>query len=559
MAAGPKFTFRKHASIGAGAAEDDGRFLAACFVDTGDVSPLLDCDDPRRLILGRTGTGKSALLAHIRDATNALELNPHVLAFNHITNSTVLQFFMTAGVKLDLFFRLLWRHAFTVELLKWKYHINSEEESRSVFSRLWGLFAQDRSKQRALDYISQWGDKFWETTEYRIKELTTKIEDDLQGSIRTIIPPTDLSALAASKLSEEQKFEIVQRGQTIINSIQMKELTNVLKFLAEDVFSDPRQQVYVCIDRLDENWVDDQFRYFLIRSLIETIRDFFQVRNVKLIAVLRTDLLEQVFRLTRDSGFQEEKYRSLYLLIRWSSNQLLELLDRRIDYLVKQTYTKAPVTHKDLIAFKISKHPAIEYMLARTSMRPRELIEFFNCCIASAEGRATITKEVLFNAEGLYSKYRLRSLQDEWITEYPELIDFTYLLKKQPPSFSVDSLDLEQIADFCLSYALDNFDRSGPLSAAARAVAENRSQVEDFLRCLFYVFYRTGLVGLKNSSFEPTQWAFSQGSIVTLSSVRLTSRITVHPMYYRVLGISGKGSDQHESLAELQVNTADSK
>src|ERR1017187_8673455 len=102
--------------------------------------------------------------------------------------------------------------------------------------------------------------------------------------------------------------------------------------------SRPRQFGYVPVDRLDENWVDDQFRYLLIRSLIETTRDFFQVQNVKIIVVLRTDLLEHVLRLTRDSGFQEEKYRSLYLKIRSSKDQVIELSNKRIAHVVKDTY-----------------------------------------------------------------------------------------------------------------------------------------------------------------------------------------------------------------------------
>jgi hypothetical protein len=44
------FTFRKHASIGAAAAEEDGKFRAECFVDNGDLDSLLDCSDRRRII-----------------------------------------------------------------------------------------------------------------------------------------------------------------------------------------------------------------------------------------------------------------------------------------------------------------------------------------------------------------------------------------------------------------------------------------------------------------------------------------------------------------------------
>jgi hypothetical protein len=112
-----RFTFRKHASIGAAAAEEDAKFLTECFIDNGDVEPLIDCSDRRRIVLGRTGAGKSALLRKLIDETNAIVINPETLSFNYLTNSTVLQFFLEAGVKLDLFFKLLWRHVFTVELL----------------------------------------------------------------------------------------------------------------------------------------------------------------------------------------------------------------------------------------------------------------------------------------------------------------------------------------------------------------------------------------------------------------------------------------------------------
>lgn len=60
-----KFKFRRHGTIGAAAAEEDERFLTACFINTGDLDTLLDCENPRRIILGRTGTGKTALLNRV--------------------------------------------------------------------------------------------------------------------------------------------------------------------------------------------------------------------------------------------------------------------------------------------------------------------------------------------------------------------------------------------------------------------------------------------------------------------------------------------------------------
>jgi hypothetical protein len=236
MISSDKFTFRKHASIGAAAAEEDTKFLSECFVDNGDLEPLADCRDRRRIILGRTGAGKSALLRRLIDETNAIVINPEILSFNYLTNSTILRLFLEAGVKLDLFFKLLWRHVFTVELLKTRYALKTHTDTTSFLERMKTMLIRDRHKERAVNYLLQWGDQFWEDTEYRIKEITHRIEEELKASIGGKIPIAELRAGGAAKLSQEEKLEVVQRGKSVINSIQMRELTDVLRFLNEDVF-----------------------------------------------------------------------------------------------------------------------------------------------------------------------------------------------------------------------------------------------------------------------------------------------------------------------------------
>lgn len=429
-----RFTFRKHASIGAAAAEEDKKFLSACFIDNGDLELLLDCADRRRIILGRTGTGKSALLAKLSEDADAIVINPETLSFNYLANSTILQFFLEAGVKLDLFFKLLWRHVFTVELIRKRYNLTNRPTTQSFIERLQSkLGIGDAHKQRAMDYLLKWGDEFWQETEYRIRDITKRIEEGLEGSVQGFPYITGFKAGAAKKLTEEERGEIIQRGKTVINNIQMRELTDVLAFLNDEVFTDAQHPLYICIDRLDENWIDDSFRYLLIRSLIETIRDFLQVRHVKIVAALRTDLIERVFRFTRDPGFQEEKYRSLYLSLRWTESQLLEVLDKRVNHLVQQTYTKQSVGYKDLLPTKMDGSTSTgTYLINRTLMRPRDLIEFFNSIIEPAAGKPTITKEMIRDGEGVYSKNRLRSLQDEWISDYPSLVDCAVLLKQRP-------------------------------------------------------------------------------------------------------------------------------
>ncbi len=479
------------------------------------------------------------------DETGGVLIHPESLAFNYLTNSSILQFFLGAGVKLDLFFRLLWRHVFTIELLKKRYDLGYSWEKQSFLDRIGALVTRDTNKEKAIQYLLQWSDQFWENAEYRIKEIVHKVEKDLTASVKGKFNFADFGADRASKLSDEEKVEVVQRGMNVINSIQMKELTDVLTFLNEDVFADEKQKYFVCIDRLDENWVDDNFRYLLIRSLIETIRDFLQVRNVKIVTVLRTDLIERVFKFTRDPGFQEEKYRSLYLNIRWTESQLLEVLDKRVDFMVRQTYTKKPVRYTDILPSRLGREGSgAEYLISRTLMRPRDLIEFFNSVLEHAPGKPAVTKEMILDGEGVYSKLRMRSLQDEWQADYPTLIAASALLKKRPSSFRLNAISQEETEEFCLNLSIAVRPANASLDlpiTQARGVVEGIVSWEIFLCSLIHIFYITGLVGLKTDAFESYQWSNEGPSTIVADTISLDTGVSIHPMFYRVLGVKPAG------------------
>jgi hypothetical protein len=118
MAKPDKFKFKKLDSIGSADAEEDENFLRDCFIDTGDLEALGKMNDPRRIVVGRTGAGKSALLLRLAGSQDrVISVRPESLALAYISNSTILQFLSDLGIKLDIFFKLLWRHVFTVEIL----------------------------------------------------------------------------------------------------------------------------------------------------------------------------------------------------------------------------------------------------------------------------------------------------------------------------------------------------------------------------------------------------------------------------------------------------------
>jgi hypothetical protein len=531
-----KFRFRKLDTIGAADAEEDSTFLKECFVDMGDLSALREFSDPRRIVVGRTGSGKTALLSRLKDVEkHVIEVRPENLALAYISNSNILNFFIEIGVRLDVFFKLLWRHVFAVEILKEHFHIITEDENSSFMMKVKSIF-KDKKDEKALEYLETWGKSFWLETEYRIKEVTQKIEDDLQASAKSQFPGISFTAGAASKLTEEQKSEIVQRAQHVVNNVQIRQLSDIID-LIDRVLTDPQKKYFIVIDKLDENWIEDRLRFRLVRALIESVRDFRKVGCVKIVVCIRYDLLRRVFRVTRDAGFQEEKYDSLYLKLHWTRGHLANLLDQRINYLVKQRYTNNEVTHKDILPKSIQKQDAFDYILDRTFMRPRDIIAFFNQCIQQSIDSPIILPKTIQNAEHEYSHARFRSLGDEWFADYPNLLDFAIILKAKSSRFAISDVPNDECERFCLNIATNKNGHVDSLSESAYSVATGELKTDEFKKNLFHIFYRVGLVGLKLEAFEEYIWSFNLARSVAISEITTETKVSIHPMFRRVLGI----------------------
>lgn len=536
-----EFRFHKRDSIGAADALDDIEMLKKCFVDTGDISRLKDFRDNHSIVLGRTGTGKTALLETIAaDSPHIIKIAPDALALNHISNSTVIHFFEEAGLNLDPFYKLLWRHVITIELFQTHFDLDSEEGKKSWIAQMKERFSKqsknDVKRRKALEYLNEWGGRFWEDTEHRVREVTSRIEKGLTSSIGARAKLLEASSEEVKKLSEEVRSEIVQLGQKAVNDAQVQELAEILN-LVNELFDDPQQQYFIVIDRLDENWVEDRIRYKLIMALIETCRDFCRIENVKLLIALRRDLLDRVFRLTEPSAQQREKYEFMELPLRWSRTDLLKILDTRISELVTSRSRGKHLTHRDLLPKDIKGTPIGDYLYLH-ARRPRDIIRLFNACIARAEGGSKVTLSQFREAMGDYSRSRLQALYDEWKLDYPHLSHFTELLQGRPESCKLDTFDLEIVGEACLELMVRNPQPIGLLHIAAREVVDSLRTPEDFLRSLALVFYKIGLVGIKLHTHEKTTWIDDDGRTISAAEITPQCSVVVQPSYHRALGIT---------------------
>ena len=76
---------RKGLKLGELDAEADKDLLLSCFIDTGELSRLMSVDDPAAIVLGRTGSGKSALLLKINEtAEHSVFLDPNDISIRFL-------------------------------------------------------------------------------------------------------------------------------------------------------------------------------------------------------------------------------------------------------------------------------------------------------------------------------------------------------------------------------------------------------------------------------------------------------------------------------------------
>lgn len=296
-------------TIGSISAESDDEYLFECFVDHPAVTSCQSIKSPGMIVAGRTGSGKTAIIRYIdENAEHATVIEPEAMSLSYVSNSDILRFVQAIGGDLDLLFLALWKHVLCIEFIRLRYNVTSEEKSRSIFSALWERFTKDQRKQKSLQYLRDWEGKFWTTMDQNIKEITEKYETKLQAELGGEVSKFKARGQYDKQISSEKKSELVARARKSINAEQVSELAGVIDMLADVSTEDNMGKYYILIDKLDERWVDDSIRFKLIRALIESLKSFRRIPNLKILVALRSDILERVVQETGDIEFQREKF-----------------------------------------------------------------------------------------------------------------------------------------------------------------------------------------------------------------------------------------------------------
>jgi len=531
--------FSATSRIGNISAEADEEFLFKCFVDVAALSELRQADSPKMLLLGSTGSGKTAIIRKIeRDSESSSLIQLDEMALDYLGNSDVIQFLISIEVNLDLFFQALWKHVILIEFIRIKSQVSDESKSRFIFSQIFNSFSKDQRKQRGLDYLQKWESKFWISMDENIRQITQRLEESVNAELGVEVQKFNTRAGYARTLGAEKKSQLQRVARKFAAPELLSDLAKVIDTLAEH--GPKTQPSYILIDRLDENWIDPSIKYPLIRALIESVKSLLRISDLKTVVALRSDLLEKVIIETREAGFQSEKYDDYIIRLRWDSRLLKKLVNDRINFMFRWKYNKQNVTFEDIFSEKVSNTGSpFSAIIEKSLLRPRDVINFVNMCLEASEGKTSVSRKAFTRAERDYSANRLTAMIEEWQNAIVGAGGLVELLKGKRSSFP--------LSEFCTSKLLDDLVGKYPENADRnkdelwRLVDDATSKsVEPFdLACaLFDRLHLMGAVGVKYDSDLPYQYFYQTQKPLPTSHLNEHTKIRIHPMLHSALGVN---------------------
>ncbi len=513
-----QIVFKRDMNIGTISAESDQEFLLNCFIETPEYSEILDFQNKKSILLGRTGSGKTALLNQIqKDVDFYIEIKPDTFAMQYITNVPFVVKLKREGVNLDIFYKFLWLHEIISQIIKKYFAYNRRNFLDELSEKV-----SDRGRIHELKrYLNEYDGVFFD------EGSTEKITKDIEKNVSAMLG-SDIANLKGS-LTESQKKEIQTKASQYINKKQINQLKNIITLFKEYFSSNIQKEIIVGIDNLDTNWIDDESKFILINALLSAMFHFIDIPNLKILIALRADLLTKTCEVT---DRQNEKDESFTLRLNWTPKMLNELLDKRVEYLFTYKYQKNnKLTFNDLFNFNIGEISASDYILNRTMMRPRDAINFVNLCIVEADNESGISEENILAAEKIFRGDRLKALQYEWGSVYGNVDTYIEILYLLGNKFKYTDL-LEMSTYRSIEQLIYNSKTYNHVQTKFfETKAEDDYAREQNTRYLLNILFTIGLIGTKENETDVISFATPNRSELLVCDYTSNLLFEIHPLF----------------------------
>jgi hypothetical protein len=343
----------------------------------------------RHVVVGRKGSGKTAILRELTKDLGAGDENVMVVTPEQYATevlNTILKD-KTAGELA----------AFTTT---WKYTLLIEIFRKVVDSKVGDARAQAELRKYLVDqgHLGTGLTLFERFVRYlqRIKEV--------KGTVAGT--GVSVSTSSAEELGRLFRLDEVLR---LIPTLQV-----ILK----------RNPFHVYVDELDQGWDNSaNANSFLIGLLTAAIQINGFDPNLHVVVFIRSE----IFDLLKAHLPQLDKLRSDIEILRWDEVGLTNLLARRTLDSLKIEDGKLPAKEvvRELFEGKMqeSSIEPMEYIISRTAMRPREIIQMATLALRESVARQLwrIDEEAVLTAEEAFSKWKLEHIVSEHLDIFPGL------------------------------------------------------------------------------------------------------------------------------------------
>jgi len=210
-------------------------------------------------------------------------------------------------------------------------------------------------------------------------------------------------------------------------------------------------EIFILLDELDQGWDNTPHANQFVASLLKAA---IKIQSLGLKAHVIAFLRSEIFDLIKDHLDQLDKLRTSIEIIKWSDGELASLLVRRLAYSLSSPYKKTDYDIEILNAFfdrSIHGMRGFIYIISRTTLRPREVLQFFAHAhrLAVEAGYTSIGPEILAKAEEDFSSWKFEHVCSEYTHIYPGLKDLLWMFRAEGPVLS--DLDAQKIINRYIS------------------------------------------------------------------------------------------------------------
>jgi hypothetical protein len=356
------------------------RKLDEYFVTTPYVTTALR--GRRTLFLGRKGSGKSALFSQLPRLTAAKgQVGPTVISITPDQYAwAALKRYQEQGILPEQAHTNAWKLTLVLE----------------IAARLASL------------------ERGWDSETSPAIESLRKFVEENYGTTQPGFLQTATSVLKGLK---QFNFSAFGFGVGLQRDLESQPMTPTVVQALLGVLERPlaAKGVLVALDRLDDSWDGSDDSQSLMIGLLKAakeLNDRFEwhdgARGLRILVFLRTDIYDALRFDDKDKHRPTEEH------ITWKPEELKTMLQRRLPPDVAVDELFEPGDMRGSIS-------PFNYIVKRTFLRPREVLQFVSECIRQAGTQAVqVTKDSIRAAEERYSGWKVSDLKQEYAKVFPK-------------------------------------------------------------------------------------------------------------------------------------------